>query len=295
MRYLTLGYLTLNDGPIETLVAAAEAGFRSVGIRISGRRVGEPYAHVIGNRTRILEITARASDYGVRISNVSSYHLFPDVDIDLMKSVVDATAELGAKILVAHAHAPIEGRLIELFARYTEYAAKSNIYVAVEFQRYTYARNLEAATRWLEAAGQANAGYLFDPLHVDRAGHSMSDLLTVSPDRIILVQICDARKRYDNPSNEELVIEARTERLDPGLGELPLYLYLDSLPPDIEIEYEVPSPEYARLPVDERARLAADRFHRFIATYERARGRPDPWPGITGTSDVRPSRGRELA
>lgn len=51
MRRLTLGFLNCAEVARQDLVSvAADAGFESVGIRITGRRIGDPYAEVIGNQ-----------------------------------------------------------------------------------------------------------------------------------------------------------------------------------------------------------------------------------------------------
>lgn len=277
MQHLTLGYLTLNAGPLETIDAAAAAGFKSVGIRITNRRVGQPYfADVIGNDATIREIRTRTDDHGLRLSNISAYHLFPDVTLDDMKKVIDTTVALGSKILVAHSYMPIDDRLVDFFASYTEYAARADVRIAVEFMRYTYAKTLDQLTDWLDRAGQPNAGYLLDPLHFDRAGGSVEDIRKIDPKRIVFVQLCDAKRRSDNPTEEQLLEEARNERLPPGQGDLPLYAYLDALPDDVEIEYEVPQPSHMALPVEERARRAAEDFHAFMAQYAASRGRQTP-------------------
>jgi sugar phosphate isomerase/epimerase len=276
VQHLTLGYLTLNAPPLETIAAASAAGFRSVGIRITGRRVFEPYTPVVGNRAMIGEIRKRIDDGGLRLSNITAYHLFPDVTFEHMQAVIDTTAELGSKILLAHSYVPPGPQIVGLFARYSEYAAQAGIRIAVEFMKYSEIRTIEDATAWLEAAAAPNAGYLLDPLHIDRSGGNAASIRRIDPARIVFVQICDAKKRNDNPSREQLLNEARNERLAPGDGDLPLHDFMDALPAGVEIEYEVPRPDRAGLSNAERARIAAERFHAFIAGYAKARGRLDP-------------------
>lgn len=274
VRHFTLGYLTLDAPPAETVSAAVDAGFRSVGIRITGRRVSDPYTQVIGNPATMREIRQRIDDGGITLSNISAYHLFPDVTWSHLQSVVETTAELGAKIIVANSYVPIDTKLIDLFGRYCELAGQHGIRVAVEFMMYSEAKNIASATRMVEGSGQANAGFLIDPLHLDRAGDTPATVKAVGPKRIIFVQICDAMKRRDQPSREDLMAEARTARLAPGDGELPLHDFVDALPPDTEMEYEVPRPEHVGLPLAERARIAAGRFQTFVDGYNTARGRP---------------------
>jgi sugar phosphate isomerase/epimerase len=267
MRHMTLGYLTLLATPQETIDAAAAARFRSVGVRITGRRIFDPYAPVIGNRPAIAQMKRRLREEDIRLSNVTAYHLFPDVRYEHMQAVVDTTAELGAPVLLAHSYVARNPEIIELFARYCEYAARAGIRVALEFMRYSQIKSLPEATAWLDAAAQPNAGYVLDPLHLDRCGHSAADVTALDPGRIVFAQLCDAAPRSPDASEEQLMVEARTGRLSPGDGTLPLYTFLDALPPDVELEYEVPIPEHQSLPVADRARIARERFGTFMREY----------------------------
>lgn len=284
MQHLTLGYLTLNATPAETITAAATAGFKSVGIRITGRRIFDPYTPVVGNRQMLSELKKRLTDGGLRLSNVTAYHLFPDLQMDQMRAVIDTTAELGAGILLAHSYVPVDDKLVDFFARYCEYAAQSGIRIALEYMRYSEVKSLEEATALLDRAAQPNAGYVFDPLHVDRTGGSFPALRSVDPTRIVFAQICDAKMQYGTPTVEELLVEARTGRLPPGEGDLPLYDFLDTLPPDVEIEYEVPISGADARSENDKARLAAQQMHAYVAAYAASRGRPDPWPGTAAAS-----------
>ena len=279
MQHLTLGYLTMNAPPAETIDAAAAAGFRSVGIRITARRVFEPYTPVIGNPSMISELKSRLADGGLRLSNVTAYHIFPDLTYEHMQRVIDTTAELGADILLAHTYVPIDDWLIDLFSRYCEYAARHGIRIACEYMRYSEARTLEDATEWLDRAGQPSAGLVFDPLHVIRSGGSPAQIAKVDPSRVVFAQICDASRSAGTPTREELLHEARTGRLPPGEGDLPLYDYLDALPVDVELEYEVPLSGRDDMTATDKAKLAARQMREYLAAYNASRGRPDPWPG----------------
>ena len=72
------------------------------------------------------------------------------------------------------------------------------------------------------------------------------------------VQLCDAPSKL--PALDELVHEARSDRLYPGEGELWLDEVLDVLPPGIPISIEVPRIVHATRTVQERAQLAGGRF-----------------------------------
>ena len=271
MSYLTLGYLTLDSPPADTVTAAAEAGFKSVGIRITGRRIADPFTKVIGNPPMIKEIRRRVADSGIHLSNISAYHFYPDVQWSDLQRVLETTAELGAKIVVSNTYMADEG-FLDLFTRYAEAAQKYGIRLAIEFMKYSEAKSIEQAARLVEKSGQPNAGFLIDPLHLDRSGGTADKIKKIEPKQIVFVQLCDAMKRPGDVPIAELMKEARTARLPPGKGNLPLYDFLDALPQGTEVEYEVPMPEHAGLPLKERAKIAFDTFQTYMREYTRKQG-----------------------
>lgn len=262
----TLGYLTLDAAPADTIDAAAAAGFSSVGIRITGRRRSDPYTQVIGNRAAIADLKKRAADQGVAISNISAFHFYPDVSVDDLKRVMDTILELGSTIVVANSYDPDEGAYVDKLARYCEFGRAGNVRVAVEFMKYSTVRSIHDAKRVIERAGAPNLGYLVDPLHLARSGGTPADVRAVDPARIVFVQLCDARMPRHEPTTDELRHEARTGRLYPGDGELPLREFLAALPAGTEIEYEVPRQDLGALTLAERARVAYSVFNTYLGT-----------------------------
>ena len=268
-RHLTLGYLTLDAPPVDTISAAAAAGFKSVGIRITGRRLSDPYTHVVGNPAMIAEIRHRIANSGIRLASVLPYHVYPDVQWSHLQPVVETAAELGAKFIIVISHQPDEARFVDLLARSCEEAKKHGIAMALEFMRFSQARTLEQAERIVKACGQPNACLVIDALHLARSGGTVAGVARLPPNLVGFFQVCDAMNRAAEPSEQELIAESRTCRLAPGDGELPLFDLLDALPAGIEIEYEVPRPEHAQLPPGQRARIAAGRLESFLAEYAR--------------------------
>ena len=269
---LTLAHLTISATPLETVSAAADAGFPAVGIRICARRPGDTFAApLIGNRSAVKTLKQRAVDGGVRLSNVSASQFYPDVEWEQVAPVVDTTAELGIPIIVANGFQPDEAKFSDLFARYCDAAARNNIRVALEFLPYSAVRNLAAALRVIERSGAPNAGVLLDALHLDRSGSVPADIGSIDPRRIIFAQLCDAMKLTKPMSDEQLLQEARSARLPAGKGELPLYDFLDALPDGLEIEYEVARLDLADRPPLEKALAARSDAERFMAGYRSRR------------------------
>lgn len=251
----TLGCATLNCAPLEMVEAAAHAGFTSAGIRISGRRMQDPFASVIGDRRAISDIRKAASDRGVRLSNVTAWHLYPDLHVDDLKRVVDTTAELGAPLITVNAYLREPGLLIETLARYCEAAQQAGVQIGLEFIPFSSVKSLRDARVLFAAVGAPNLRYIIDPLHLARSGGQPEEVRELG-NSIAVLQLCDAKALGHRPSDDDLRDEARNRRLFPGDGELPLSALLTCISTHVEIEYEVPRQDLAALTPVERARVA---------------------------------------
>lgn len=272
MKSLTLAHLTLSTTPAETIDAAAQAGFGAVGLRICARRPGEPFATpVLGDASVAVALRQRASDRGIRLSNVSAYQFYPDVTWEHVAPVIDTTHLLGIPTVVVNCFDPDENRFIALFSKYCAAANGAGMRVALEFLPYSAVRTLGASLQVLERSGATNAGVLLDALHLDRSGASPSDIAAIQPGKIVFAQLCDAVKLSGPCTYAELLQEARTARLPAGEGELPLFDFLDALPPGLEIEYEVARVDMANRSVQDKARAAHEDARRFMESYAQHR------------------------
>lgn len=270
MRTLTLGFLNCPEVPPHDLVTlAAEAGFESVGIRITGRRVGDPYTPVIGNPAAIADIKARLRDSGVRLSNVSAYHLYPEVSLRELTPLVDTTRELGARAIVVSCYDPDHARFCDTVGAYADVAAQAGLRLAFELVPFSQAKTLGEVVHIVRTVARGNFGVLIDPLHLARSGGKPDDLRGLPRDGVVFAQLCDAPR--DKPAGLDLPGEARTGRLDPGAGELPLADILDALPRDLEIECEFPTVANLKLPPLARARQIREVAQRYLLQYDRAR------------------------
>lgn len=264
MRPLTLGYLTLEDVPPAELVSVAAAtGFDAVGIRITGRKKADPYFPIVGHPQAVREIRRRLDDTGIKLSNIGAYYVTPDIGGEDFKPIIDIAAELGAPMIVANNHDPDTGHYFKTMADYCDLAAQAGIRLVLEFMRYSQATSLQHALKILDTLNRDNFGLLADPLHLSRSGGLPSDLKAVSAERIFLAQLCDAKGPLPT-TIPEITHEARNGRLNPGEGDLPLDAFLDALPPEIEIECEIPQTALAHLPATERARRVADSCRSFL-------------------------------
>jgi sugar phosphate isomerase/epimerase len=119
------------------------------------------------------------------------------------------------------------------------------------------------AVEIVRRADRPNAHILVDALHFFRSASSLEDLACADPAMLGTFQICDAPQLA--PAPEDLVTEARTRRLLPGEGGLPLRSLINGLPPGIPFGIEVPlASQFPTLDPTVRAALLVDSTRRFL-------------------------------
>lgn len=263
MHRLTLGWLNCPEvAPQDLITVAADAGFTSVGLRITGRKPGDPYERIVGNRTAIAAMQQRASDSGVAIHNVSIYHLYPDIGPGELEPVLDAAADLQAPAMLASGYDPDFARYCERMTWFADAAAARNIRLFLEFVPFSEVKTLASALAVVEAVDKINFTMIVDPLHLARSGGSPDDVRRIPRERLLFIQLCDAPS--EPPIGVDLPTEARGMRLAPGDGALPLAELLDAVAADIDIECEFPTQVNLALPPVERARGIAASARSFL-------------------------------
>jgi len=263
---VTLGYLSLADvGPLEIIEAAGASGFRSVGLRLTARRPSEPWPYpavAAASSRRALGQALAAS--GVSLSNVSTFHLWPETTLEHLKPVIDASAELGARTLIACVYRELNGSLVEFLGRYAEAANAAGLRIAVETVSYSACSTLRAALDLLRQVNSPVLGLMLDPLHLQRGGSQWGDVEGLSPAEVCIAQLCDASAAA--PDGVDAATEARTMRRYPGEGELALSDFLGAIPAGTEIELEVPAREHRHLSPAVRAKLMRERCLTYLVT-----------------------------
>jgi sugar phosphate isomerase/epimerase len=276
MPHLGLGHLTINADPLETIDVAAAAGFRSVSVRIAGRRKSDPFRQILGDVPALKELRQRLDDTGLRLSSMMPHQFNEETTPDDLRRYAEAALILRPDYILCNDYVPDDG-VLDMVASLLDEVDSQNICVTLEFVAYTEARSLADTLAKIERFGRPGLEVLIDSLHLDRSGGTNAQVATTPRDKLALVQLCDARRLTHKPTMQELMTEARTARLAPGEGELDLYGFLDALPRDIEIEYEVPHPADKDLPPLEKAQRAYAAFRSFLDGYAASRGFAYDW------------------
>jgi len=264
-RPLSLAHLTvLETTPPELVTVAAAAGFRTVGIRLTATpSVGIPPYDILSDGPLLRETLLRLADTGVSVLDTEFLRFEPEHPLGIPEGFLEASARLGARNVLVMSAEPEEARTIERFCELCDRAAPYGLHVGLEFAIYTGVRTLADAVRVVARSGRANASVLIDALHFSRSGGMPAHVAHVDTSLFRYAQICDASPDMpDAGDTPALVREARTGRLLPGEGVLPLAELVAALPDGLPLAVEAPCRATADLPAVERAKRA----HRAIST-----------------------------
>jgi sugar phosphate isomerase/epimerase len=258
-RPISLAHLTVLDTtPPELVTVAAAAGFRSIGIRLTATpSVGVPPYDMLHEGPMLRETLERMADTGVSVLDTEFLRFEPDQPVGIPEGFLDISARLGAKHVLVMSAEPDEARTIDRFGDLCDRAAQYGLYVGLEFAVYTGVRTLAHAAQIVGKAKRANASVLVDALHFSRSGGIPAHIRAADPSLFRYAQICDASPDMPGPTDTpNLIREARTGRLLPGEGVLPLGELVAALPAGVPLAIEAPSRATAELPALERATRA---------------------------------------
>ena len=244
-RLIGLAALTVLELPHEEQIAvAAQTGYDAVGLRLIPV-AGQPYQHPLD----IGALERRLRDTGVRVLDIEVFRLEPTTRIPEFEPTLEMSQRLGATELLVHGADADVPRLTDSFGRLCDLAARYRLAANLEPMPWVDVSNMAKALRVIEGADRANSALLVDAIHFFRARDRFEDI----PRKLRYAQFCDARAEV--PSDmQEMIRQARGDRLFPGEGGLDLAGLLDALPADLPISLEIP---YAQpMPALERARRA---------------------------------------
>lgn len=244
-RKIALAALTVLELPHPELVSvAAQAGYSHVGLRLVPV-TGQPHLHPLDAGA----IEQRLADTGIKVLDVEVFRLDAETKVGNFEEILSVCARLGASQLLAHGADPEQARLVDNFGRLCDLAARYGLSVNLEPMPWVEISTIAKAKRIIDAAARPNGAVLVDAIHFFRADNSFSDL---KGSRMNYLQFCDARA--ERPADmQEMIRQARGDRLPPGEGGLDLQGLLSCFPRNLPISLEVPM---ARpMPPLERARL----------------------------------------
>jgi sugar phosphate isomerase/epimerase len=253
-RITGLDHLTMLDlAPPEFVAVAAGAGFDAVGLRVAPVSPGEQAWPVAPGSPMLAETMRRCGGTGLFVLDVEAIPLGPGSDLAGCEAVLETAAVLGARYLNVICDDPDTGRFADRLAELVRLARPYRVRPVIEFTAWRPIRTLASAVAI--ARGSDGAGLLLDTLHIQRCGVTAAELAAVDPTLLGYLQLCDAPARPPHGigvpaqmprgqqagAGDDAVLEARTMRLPPGEGELPLAELLGVLPDGLPVSVEAPS------------------------------------------------------
>src|SRR5215475_14661927 len=214
-RQISLAHLTVLDTtPPELVSVAAEAGFTTIGIRLTATpSVGVPPYDILSDGPILRETLRRMAGTGVNVLDTEFLRFEPDRPVGIPEGFLEVSARLGAKNVLVMSAEPEEARTIERFVELCDRAAQYGLQVCLEFAIYTGVRTLAHAASILAKAKRANASILIDALHFSRSGGLPAHVTQVHPALLRYAQICDASADMPRPTDTPALIrEAHTGR-----------------------------------------------------------------------------------
>ena len=203
------------------------------------------------------ETLLRLADTGVSVLDTEFLRFEPEYPVAIPEGFLEVSARLGAQNVLVMSAEPEEARTIERFCDLCDRAARYGLSVCLEFVIYTGVRTLAKAAHVVAQAKRSNASVLVDALHFSRSGGIPAHIARVDPSLFRYAQICDASADMPGPGDTPALIrEARTGRLLPGEGVLPLAELVAALPDTAPLAVEAPCRATADLPAIERAKRA---------------------------------------
>jgi sugar phosphate isomerase/epimerase len=262
----SLAHLTvLGLSPPGMIAAAAKAGYSYAGLRLNAVTDEEPRYPLHLDRTMLLETKRQLAATGLRVLDVELIRLTPDFDIHEHDALLDVSAGLGARHLIAQGADSDLERVIEHFAQLCDAAAKRNLTADIEFVTWTETADLARAAAIVRGAARSNGGLLIDTLHFSRSNDDIAELAKLPRSWFNYVQVCDAPSEPPK-TLDGLIFAARNDRMFPGTGGLDLQGILGALPAGIPYSLEIPTAALAqKVGLEECARLALETAKDFFA------------------------------
>ena len=237
----SLAHLSALDlTPPELVIAAAEASYAFVGLRLVAVTPGGPAWPLWQDRAVMAGTKARMAETGVGVLDVELVKLLPAVDIKTFEPCFEAAAELGAKHVLTQADDPEFERVSNNYAALCDLAASYGLTCDIEFIPWLKTNDLSSARKLISSVARDNCGLMIDTLHFARASCNLEELRMCPAEWFHYVQLCDAPSAPP-VSIDGLIYAAREERLFPGEGALDLVGILNNLPQPIVIGIEIPS------------------------------------------------------
>lgn len=238
---LGLAALTVLDtAPLDQVALAEGHGFDTVGFRLLPAAPGTPAYPLHTDRVALGKVQERLANSSVTVFDVEIVRLDEGFVAADHRGLLEAAAELGARAVLVAGDDHDLVRLADSYASLAHECAEVGLVASLEFMPWTAVPDARTAARIVEQADGPARSVLVDALHADRSASTLADLAAIPPAWIHYAQMCDGVVPAPT-AEEELIRQAREERLVPGEGGIDLRAIWSTLPPGTPVSVEVPN------------------------------------------------------
>ena len=240
MHPLSLAALSVLElAPDQQIRCAEQAGYQFIGLRLIPATPTEPHFSLISDRARQNKVRDLISSTGIQVLDIEIFRLRPDTNLNDYIPFIALGAELGARNLLVAGNDPDLSRMTHNWLELCEISRSFNITPHMEPMPWTNVKSYVDGVRFVDGASPDLGAVLIDPIHFFRAGGQVDQIQPEHVRRMRYVQFSDAS--MPTPvSMDEILRQAREDRLPPGVGDFPLAELLARMPSDMPISIEVP-------------------------------------------------------
>lgn len=238
---LGLAALTVLDcDPFAQLELAQRHGFEAIGIRLLPAAPGTT-AYPLHEDGALLERFRRhVEDSPVEVFDLEIVRIGEDFDPLGYEAFLDAAAALGGRAVLIGGDDPDRARLTDSYARFADRCAAHGLVASLEFMPWTAVPTARDAVEIVAQADGPGRSILVDCLHVARSATSLEDIAAIPREWLHYGQLCDGSVPAPTQT-EQLIWDARNERLAPGEGGIDLAGIWTRLPRGLPASIELPN------------------------------------------------------
>jgi sugar phosphate isomerase/epimerase len=225
MNPIVLSPTTLMRTPaLEFIDIAQKAGYDGVGIRL----YPSPNMHfnpVLGDAALERDLRKAIADSDLKVYDVFTFYLQPEMDFEAMKRAQEYGASLGAAYALVIGDDPEWNRMLDNFGRLCDMAKQFSLTCAFDAPVNIRVLNkVDLILNLIRESGRENAAICLDPAQFYRAGEGPDLLRNVEPRLMPYAMLSDATTM--TPMGRYCM---------PGDGFVPLAEILDVLPADVPL------------------------------------------------------------
>lgn len=256
MRPLSLAALTVLElPPDEQIICAEKCHYQGVGLRLIPATPTEMHYSLIDNPARKRTVKNLLASTGMKAFDIEIFRLKPDTNLNDYLAFIELGAELGSKNMLVAGNDPDLQRMRDQWLHLCEIAREFGITPHLEPMPWTDIKSYVDAAKFVEEASSDLGAVLIDPIHFYRSGGEPEQIEEAQASRMGYVQFADAPGAIPE-SMEEILRQAREDRLPPGAGDFRLKELLAKLPKEIPISLEIPlAPRWGCETAEQKAAL----------------------------------------